>query len=88
MSTNIGTYTISNVGDELTGMMHGASLNQIQNLYGVYNRAARRVVQDVDPQETKVFKQFGQVWDGIFDYSMDADVKGNKIIDFMPHAAR
>lgn len=88
MTTNIGNYTISDVGNELQAMMHGASLNQISNLYGVYNRASRRVLTDVDPQETKVTKQFGQVWDGVFDYTMDTDVKGNKIIDFFPQAAR
>lgn len=88
MTTNIGTYSIADVGNELAGMMHGASLNQITNLYGVYNRAARRVMQDVDPQETKVYKNFGQVWDGVFDYTVDADIKGNKITDFYPHAAR
>lgn len=88
MSTNIGTYAISDVGNELTGIMHGASLNQIENLYGAYNRAARRVLTDVDPQETKVVKQFGQVWDGVFDYSVDGDLKGNRIVDLYPQAAR
>lgn len=88
MSTNIGNYSISDVGNEIAGMMHGASLNQIQNLYGVYNRAARRIMQDVDPQEVKVVKSFGQVWDGVFDYPVDTDVKGNRIIDLYPHAAR
>lgn len=88
MGATIGTYTVSDVGDELAAMMHGTSLNQIADLYGLYNRAARRVLTDVDPQETTVSKQFGQVWDGVYDYALDADVKGNKIIDFAPQANR
>lgn len=88
MSQNIGNYTIADCGNELSGLLHGTTLNQIVNLYGVYTRAARRVLQDVDPQETKVDVQFGQVWDSVFDYPLPVDVKGNKVIDLYPQANR
>lgn len=88
MSTNIGTYSISDVGNELAGQLHGSTLNQIQDLYGAFNRAARRILGDIDPQETKIVKQFGKLYDGVFDYSLDTDVKGNKIIDLFPQANR
>lgn len=86
---NISTsYQIANAANELTGILHGTQLNQIFDLTDVWNRAARKVLQDVDPQETKMDIQFGQVWDGVFDYALPIDVKGNKIIDLYPQANR
>lgn len=82
------TYTVANAANELTGILHGTSLNQITDLTDVWNRAARRVIQDVDPAETKMDIQFGQVFDGVFDYPLPTDVKGNKIIDIYPQANR
>lgn len=79
---------ISDIENELIALLHGTSLNQIQNLFGVFNRAARRVLADVDPQETKIVSQFGKVYDGVWDYAMAVDVKGNKIIDLFPQANR
>lgn len=72
----------------MIGFMHGVSLNQVQNLYGVYNRAARRLMEDVDPQETKIYYPFGKVYQGVFGYPLPTDVKGNKVIDFYPQANR
>lgn len=69
-------------------MLHGTTLNQIQNLFGVFDRAARRVLADVDPQETKQVSQFGKVYDGVWDYALAVDVKGNKIVDLFPQANR
>lgn len=85
---NIGTYQISDVTSELEGMAHGTTLNQVVDLFGVYNRAARRVMEDVDPQETKIVASFGKVYNGVFDYPWFTDTKGNKIIDFYPQANR
>lgn len=85
---NIGTYTIDDLNQELEGMMHGTTLNQIENPFGAWTRAARRLVGDVDPQETKIVSQFGKVYDGVWDYPLAVDVKGNKIIDLFPQANR
>lgn len=84
----ISLWQISDVENELQAMLHGTTLNQIQNLYGVFNRAGRRILQDVDPQETKIVSQFGKVYDGVWDYPLAVDVKGNKIIDLFPQANR
>lgn len=89
MSTpNIGTYAISDLDQEFEAMFHGTSLNQIQNKYGAYNRGARRLLGDIDPQETTVVSQFGKLYDGVFDYPVAVDLKGNKIIDLFPQANR
>lgn len=85
---NIGTYQISDIENELQAMLHGTSLNQIQNLFGVFDRAARRVLADVDPQETKQVSQFGKIYNGVWDYPISIDVKGNKIVDLFPQANR
>lgn len=69
-------------------MLHGTTLNQITNLYGAYDRAARRVLGDVDPQETKIVSLLGKLYDGVWDYPLAVDVKGNKIIDIFPQANR
>lgn len=85
---NIGLFQISDVAGEITGMLHGTTLNQITEITGCWNRAARRIIDDLDPQETKIVAQFGKVYDGVFDYPLAIDVKGNKIIDLFPQANR
>lgn len=69
-------------------MLHGTTLNQITNLTECENRAARRILGDVDPQETKIVSSFGKLYDGVWDYPLAEDVKGNKIIDLFPQANR
>lgn len=86
--SQIALWQISDVENELQAMLHGTTLNQITDLYGVFNRAARRVIDDVDPQETKIVSQFGKVYDGVWDYPLAVDVKGNKVIDLFPQANR
>lgn len=85
---NIALWQISDVENEMTGMIHGTTLNSVTNLFGCFDRAARRVQEDVDPQETKIVSQFGKVYDGVFDYPLAVDVKGNKLIDLFPQANR
>src|ERR1700743_4007311 len=85
---NIALTQITEVESELQAMLHGTTLNQITDLFGVFNRAARRVLQDVDPQETKIVSQFGKIYDGYWDYPLAVDVKGNKIVDLFPQANR
>lgn len=84
----VALWAISDVENELTAMLHGTTVNQITDLFGVYNRAARRVIQDVDPQETKIVSQFGKVYDSVYDYALAVDVKGNKVVDLFPQANR
>ena len=46
------SYTVQNAKNELLGMMHGTTLDDIINIDGVFDRAARQLLMDVDPQET------------------------------------
>lgn len=85
---NIGDWTLDNIEQEMQAFLHGTTLNQIVNILGLFNRAARRIVEAVDPQETKVVVQFGKVYNGVFDYPCPVDLKGNRVIDFYPAANR
>lgn len=82
-------YSVLDLKNDLSGILHGTTNNQIQNLDGVINRAAREVMLDVDPQETKRQVEFiAPIFNSIFDYPIAADIKGNKIIDIYPQVQR
>lgn len=82
-------YNIQQLKVDLEGVLHGTTVNQIQGVDNVINRAARQVLMDVDPQETKRVVEFTQpVFNTVFDYPIAADVKGNKIIDIFPQVQR
>lgn len=83
------SYSITNLKNDLEGVLHGTTTNQIQNLDGVINRAARQLLLDLDPQETKRTVEFvAPIFNTVFDYPIAADVKGNKIIDIFPQVER
>lgn len=82
-------YSVQDLQNDLTGMLHGTTPNQIQNLDGVIDRAARQLLLDLDPQETKRKVEFvAPIFNSVFDYPIAADVKGNKIIDIYPQVQR
>ncbi len=83
------SYNIQDLKNDLTGVLHGTTSNQIQNLDGIINRAAREVLLDVDPQETKRQVEFvAPIFNSVYDYPIAADVKGNKLIDIYPQVQR
>lgn len=83
------SYSILDAKNDLQGVLHGTQLNQITNLNGVFNRAARQLLMDVDPQETKRILEFvNPIFNSVFDYPISSDVKGNKIIDIRPQVRR
>lgn len=75
----------------MTGFLHGTTLDQITNLNGLINRAARQLLLDVDPQETKRIVQLSPVFSNVYDYplvSIAPDLKGQKIVDIRPQVNR
>ena len=83
------SYSITDLKNDLTGITHNTQLNQITNLYGVINRAARQLLLDIDPQETKRTVEFvNPIFNNVYDYPIAADVKGNTIIDVFPQVNR
>lgn len=82
-------YNIQALKADLTGILHGTQLNQITGLNNLINRAARQLLLEVDPQETKRIVEFvNPIFNTVFDYPIAADVKGNKIIDIRPQVNR
>ena len=82
-------YNIQQLKADLEGILHGTTTNQISGLDNLINRAARQLLLDVDPQETKREVEFvNPIFNTVFDYPIAADVKGNKIIDIFPSVNR
>ena len=82
-------YTVLQAKDDLSGMMKGTTTSKITNVLQLLNRAARDVLEYVDPQETKRKTQIvSAIYDEVFDYAAPADLKGNKIIDLRPQVSR
>jgi hypothetical protein len=82
-------YTVANLKDDLTGALHGTSLNKINGLTNLIWRAARNVLTILDPDETIKSAQISNaVSDEIYDYLLPADLKGQKIIDIRPQVNR
>jgi hypothetical protein len=81
-------YSINTLLSDLSGVTHGTTANKIPNIFGAINRAARQVIQDVDPKETQRIVSLSQVFNSVFDYPIPVDVKGDRIIDLRPQAGR
>ncbi len=82
-------YNVLQLKNDLSGALHGTTNNQVQNLDGVINRAARQLLLDIDPQETKRTLEFvAPVFNTVYDYPIAADVKGNKLVDIRPQVRR
>lgn len=83
------SYSVQDLENDLSSVLHGTTNNQIQNLDGLINRAARQLLLDIDPQETKRTLEFvNPIFNTVYDYPIAADVKGNKIIDIFPQVQR
>lgn len=82
-------YSVLNLKQDLTGVIHGTTLNKVQNLNGIIDRSARQLLEDVDPVETQRITQFATpVFENVYTYYLAPDVKGNKIVDIRPQVNR
>lgn len=81
-------YSIQNLNNDLIAVLHGTTLDQITNPLALINRAARQLLLDLDPQETKVIAQIGPIFNSIYDYAAPTDLKGNGAIDIFPQVDR
>lgn len=83
------SYSILDLKNDLSGVLHNTTTNEIANLDGIIDRAARQLLLDVDPQETKRTLEFvNPIYNSVYDYPIAADVKGNKIVDIFPQVRR
>lgn len=85
----MANYSVATLKNDLISVLHGTTTNQIVNLNGLIYRAARQVLMDVDPQETKrIVPITGPVFNEVNNYACPTDLKGNKLIDIRPQVNR
>ena len=82
------SYSVLDIKQELTGVLHGTTLNQILDVNGCIYRAGRKVLADIDTQETKRIVTLAPIFNSVYDYALPIDVKGTKIIDIRPQVNR
>lgn len=82
-------YNVQKLKTDLASVLHGTTTNQITNLNSLIDRAARQVLTDVDPQETRrIVPITNGVFTNVYDYGTPVDLKGNKIVDLAPQVNR
>ena len=83
------SYSITNLKQEISGILHGTTLNQVTAFEQLVYRAARQLMLDVDPNEMiRKTELVNPIYNSIYDYSCPDDLKGNRIIDLAPQVNR
>jgi hypothetical protein len=83
------TYSVLELETDLQNSFHGTTLNKVQGILPLINRAASELLMDLDPMETKRIVQLANpIFDKVYDYALPVDLKGTKIIDLRPQQNR
>lgn len=85
---DLSQYSVEDAKSDLQGALHGTTLNQITGVDQVFNRAARQLLLELDPQETIRIETTSLIFAQVFDYPIPEDCKGNGIIDIRPQVNR
>lgn len=73
------SYTVTQLKSDLTSALHGTTLNKVQNVNGMIQRASADLLLEVDPMETKrIVPLFTPIFNKVYDYALPSDLKGNK----------
>lgn len=75
--------TVSSYKDSIAGLLSGISLNNVDNLNGALERAARVLVQQADVPEACGTQNL-MLYDGVTDYACDTKIFGTAINDIRP----
>jgi len=83
------SYAVSDLKNDLASVLHGTTLNQVQNVNQAINRAGRKLLTDVDLAETiRIQDLTSPIFDRIYDYAIPDDLKGDRVIDIRPQVNR
>lgn len=74
---------VSNLIDDVAGSLQGTNLNNVTNLYGAFERAARIMASIVSVPEASGRSKYS-IYDRVFDYSAPDTIFGSVITDFRP----
>lgn len=77
------SYSISQAFDDLSGIIHGKTVNKITNIDSVARRAAQNLLAMIDPDETRRIDTI-TIYDKILDVAAPSDLKEKRIIDIRP----
>lgn len=82
--TTIGTIT-----SRLARKFKGSSIDDVQGIsdYSVFGEAATNLLAHLDPMETVRHAELN-IYQGIYDYTAQTDIKGKKVIDIRPQVGR
>lgn len=82
-------YTVSDLEEDLTAVLHGTSLKKVTGLFNVISRAGRKLINEIDPMETiRIAELASPIFDRVYDYASPTDLKGDRIIDIRPQVNR
>lgn len=75
--------TIQNLNDSVSGILTSTDLDNVTDLYGAYERAARTLIQKAYIPDS-VGREEVVLYDGIYDYASPITMFGTKINDLRP----
>lgn len=82
-------YTVQQAKDELFPVIHGTNLNKMPNVLGLFNRAARKILADLDPKETQRTATISSpIYQQVYTYPVPTDLKDDAIYDIFPTGNR
>lgn len=82
-------YTVGQLKTDLENSLHGTTLNKVQGVNQMIQRAASTLLLDVDPLETiRLVTLATPIFNSVYDYALPNDLKGTKVIDIRPQANR
>lgn len=76
-------HTVSQLKDSTAGILSGVDLNNVDDLFGCFERAASTLVQKADIPEASGIQNI-TLYSGVYDYSCSANVFGTAITDIRP----
>lgn len=76
-------HTVGQLKDSVSGLLQGTNLDNVTNLYGAIERAARTLCQQADVPEASG-RQPLVLYDGVFDYTAPTTLFGTAITDVRP----
>lgn len=75
--------TIANLKSSVAANLSGLNLNNVEDLYGAFQRAARILIQKADVLEASGRQNF-KLYDGVYDYAAPTDIFGGTLFDLRP----
>jgi len=76
-------YTVFDLSNSVAGILSGLDLNNVDDLYGAYERAARTFIQKADVPEASQTENI-TLYDGVYDFPCPSYIFGTAVKDIRP----